>query len=483
MNSAAENRTILLWVVIALGLGSACIVGRDIGESLEAPFAILSNVITCSLALIAFVNPRSGLSIVVFQAMLTDEFKRIAVTQSSASMDLVITVLIGPLITICVLHLSIFIKAIIFRNLKVDYSYWYFQGAIASLTLGMVIFGEGDLSTRGQFAANVGLYMSLLPMISLLFPTIQEWRRFIDLQIILVLPSAIWGIKQYYDGFTQMEWDYAATGLSKTHSTQMLLFEKPRIFGFLGSASAFGCMSMYGTYALWQAYSSKTHRIQYLIAGLIMMVAVVLSTQRSIMLIPFIIITSYYMMLSPTRTVVFYSVMGGLLLAAILFSQWLLDDGLDIINNAIKSDSDWGQQVLNVNTFSDRLKGWTHFLDASTWSWFGTGASSAEEYAEKGGHDLINKILIKVGVAGLLPILFFTGSMLLLLHRIVWRAPSIMSRRQGTFLLACFVPILVMNVMGGGNLNTVPINLQIWSMLAGILVFQKQYNINPFVRI
>ena len=477
---SVTNQNFILWGVSALALLGAFCVGSSIGESSEVPFAVFSNVITCILALMAFISPRTGLSIVVFQAMFTDQFKRIAVAYSTISMDLVITVLIGPLITICAIHASIFMKAVIFRTIRVDRTYWYFQGAIALLTLGMILFGVGNLSVRGQFAANVGLYLSLLPLIELLLPTIEEWRGFMALQILLVLPSAIWGIKQYFFGFTDMEWNYARTGLSQTHSAQMLLFEKPRVFGLLGSASAFGCISLYGVYALWQALIGKKHRLLFLLAGIIMMIAVVLSTQRSMVLIPFIVLASYFLMLSRLRTVVFYVISIALLLLGIIYSQYLLDYGLDIINEIIRSDTEWGSQVLNVNTFSDRLQGWSKFLDSSTWSFFGKGTSSLEEYQHEGGHDLVNKMLLQVGAVGTAAVLLLIASTLTILHRIVWRAPNGELMKEGAFLLACFVPILMMNIMGGGNLNTVPTNLQLWSMLAGVLVFRRQYHINIF---
>lgn len=481
MSSAAGNRMILLWGVVALGLVAAFMVGGAVGESVEAPFAILSNVFTFALALVAFVNPRSGLYIVVFQAMFTDEFKRIAVTLSSASMDLVITVLMGPLITICAIQASIFTKAVVFRSLKVDSSYWYFQGVIAALTLGMVVFGEGEMSSRGQFAANLGLYLSLLPVIPVLLPTMKEWRNFITLQVLLVLPSAMWGIRQYFCGFTQMEWDYALTGISKAHYSSMITGgEHPRIFGFLGSAAAFGCMSLYATYALWQAFNGKKLRVFHLLAFPILMTAVVCSTQRTMMLTPVIIVGCYFMMLTPKRTAVFYSLLVVLLVAGVLSSRYLLDEGLDKFNSMIETDTEWGSTVLKVNTFADRLKGWERLGDPDTWSLFGTGASSLEEYQEKGGHDLVNKMLIKVGVAGLIPVLTFIFVALTLLHRIVLRAPTRALRKEGAFLLACFVPTLVMSIMGGGNLNTVPINLQIWSMLAGVLIFRKEHQINPW---
>lgn len=478
---SVTRQSFVLWGVVALGLGCAYVVGTSIGQASDVPFDILSNLLTATLAIIAFVSPRSGLYIVVFQAMFTDEFKRIAVTQSTASMELVITVLIGPLITICAIHASIFMKSVVFRTLKTDASYWFFQLVIASLTLGMIVFGEGDMSARGQFAANLGLYLSLLPIIPLLFPTMTEWRKYIALQVLLVLPSAIWGIKQYFYGFTQMEWSYALSGISKAHYASMITGgEHPRVFGFLGSASAFGCMGLYATYALWQIFLAKKYKVFYFISSVVLMVAVVCSTQRTMMLLPFIIMISYYLMLNKRRTIIFYVLILSLLVLGIFSSKYLLDEGLDKINSMIETDSEWGSTVLKVNTFSDRLKGWEQLSDPATWSLFGTGASSLEEYEEKGGHDLVNKMLIKVGIAGLLPVLIFITVVLTLLHRIVWSAPNQILRKEGAFLLACFVPTLVMSIMGGGNLNTVPINLQIWSMLAGVLIFRKQYGINPW---
>lgn len=479
--NSVTKQTLILWSVIGLALLGSFNLGSWIGESTDPAFAIMTNLLTGALALWAFANPRNGLYIVLFQAMFSDEYKRIVVIQGNASRDLVITVLIAPLISICVIHLSIFLRSVVFRTMKVEPWYWYFEGVIGLITVGMLVFGEGDFASMSQFAANVGLYLSLLPLIALLLPTMKEWRKYLGTQVLCVFPSALWGIKQYYMGFTKLEWDYAMTGLSPVHYISMVTGgDHARIFGFLGSAAAFGCISMYGTYALWQSFAGREHRFLYLVAGVVMMIAVVLSTQRSMMLIPFIILISYFLMLSPIRTGAFYIMLVVLLIIGVLSSQWMLDVGLDRINEFIRFDSDWGARVLRVDTFSDRLRGWTNFLEPSTWSLFGTGASSAEEYNEKGGHDLVNKMLIKVGVAGLLPMLLLIIAVLFLLHRIVWRAPSVHLKKEGAFLLACFVPLLVMNIMGGGNLNTTPSNLQMWSMLAGILVFRKQYGIRPW---
>jgi hypothetical protein len=167
-------------------LGSVIVawqLGLSIGEESSISFSILSNLFVVICSLIAFVNPKVGLSVLVFQCMYTDEFKRIAVVEAGASMDLVQTILIGPLVTILAMNISIFMKSIIYKVLKVDSSYWKMIAAIFALTVAMLVGGEGELSNKAQFALNVGLYLTLLPLIGLLLPTIQEWQKFILLQL------------------------------------------------------------------------------------------------------------------------------------------------------------------------------------------------------------------------------------------------------------------------------------------------------------
>ena len=290
------------------------------------------------------------------------------------------------------------------------------------------------------------------------------------------MPAAAWAIKQYYYGFDQIEWTYARSGLSPVHTGQMLMFVNPRTFGFFGSASALGCAGMYCAFSWWQTLRFPKRRFLWLAASLILTWALVVSTQRTILLYPLIVLIAAYFYRTKLRTAALYATAGLTLLLGIINSTYLLNEGLERINTAIASDTAWGSEVLRVSTFSDRLRGWERLTRLESYSLIGTGTKGGgyDDGNVYRNHDLINKILIDYGIVGVLAVMIAGGFVIYGLHSTVISQKNYQDRKDSAFALALSLPMILMSFLGGDNFNTNPINLQIWTSFVGVLVVRKQ---------
>ena len=204
----------------------------------------------------------------------------------------------------------------------------------------------------------------------------------------------------------------------------------------------------------------------------------ILTTQRTALIYPLIVFVVAWFFQTKVRTIIAYVSGVSLLILGVMFSTSLLNGGLESINKAIEVDSEWGSQVLKVSTFSDRLRGWERLKKVDTYSLFGTksttsGLEGSEMFnSDDYNHDLVNKILIHTGIVGLLALVIPLVFILFKLHKSCWNQPNVESVKWAAFALALVLPMIVMSMLGGGNFNTNPINLQIWSTFAGVFIMR-----------
>ena len=366
----------------------------------QGGLAAMVPLIAFILTILGIIKPRAGLYGLAALVIWVDEFKRLAVYFGGTYSMTVHQTLAIPFIVLAGLNADYFIN-ILFGRVKID------KVGIVLYALGAVVGGtifvtmEGTIAERGQRAANIAGYVSLIPIAYTYLKTFDEWRRFFAFQCLVALPAAAWAIKQYYMGFDTVEWSYARSGLSMAHYAQMFLFEEPRVFGFFGSASALGCVSIYCAFSWWHSLNYRKFRFMWAAVALVFSYVLVVSTQRGALLYPIVMIPFVFTFRRPFTTLATYVFLGTIFVAGVLSATWLLDEGIEKINRAIASDSEWGQKVLVVSTFSDRLRGWERLSKAENYSLLGTGAQEFTE-ASRGfdvassdyNHDIINKILI-----------------------------------------------------------------------------------------
>ena len=465
MTGVAIFGTILVGVIMAVFVSTNAAGG----------LAALVPLITAILTLLALINPRAGLFGLAALVIWVDEFKRLAVYYGGAYSSTVLQTLTMPFIVLAALNAGFFLN-IMFGKAKIDRLgiLIYLVGSI----VGMIVFVtmEGSLPERAQRAANIAGYITLIPIANTYFKTFDEWRKFFAFQAIVALPAAAWALKQYYYGFDLIEWTYARSGLSRVHSGQMLMFENPRTFGFFGSASALGCAAIYCAFSFWHTFRFKERRVFWLLISILYLWVLVASTQRTALIYPLIVLLCAVAYRTKLRAATLYSMATLLLILGIINSTYLLEKGLDDINNAIASDTSWGSEVLKVSTFSDRLRGWERLTRPDTYSIIGKGEKSGgyDDGNTYRNHDVVNKILINYGVIGLLAVLIAGAIVLYTLHATVFAQRNKQDRNDNAFAVALSLPMILISFLGGDNFNTNPINLQLWTAFVGVLVVRKQ---------
>lgn len=430
--------------------------------------------------IIGLASPAKALVFLAIQAIYADELKRVGVYYGVQSTQTISQILIGPLLTLCAINVS-FLYGLLrrkYRLSKLGYAIYMVAPIIA---LVMAINGRNSgWGLSLYLAGTTSLYMTLVPICTGLFKSQEEWAGFISFQVAIAAPAAVWGIWQYYNGFNAMELSYANSGLSRVHSLQMRAPD-PRIFGLFGSASAFGCVGLYAAFAAWHTIRYRKQRILFVLLSATYLFAAVLSQQRTTLLYPFIILVFAYAFRRKITTFAFYGIMVVVFVVGAINADYLMNEGLQKINDTIQTDGKWGKNVLNVGTFSDRLKGWDRLTRKESWSMFGTGKllSSNANNVERDftsqdfNHDIINKILIYCGAFGLIVVVIVGIFIMTSLHSVTFRCRGWQQRKDSAFVLACIFPLFILSFLAGDNFTTTPINLQIWSIFAGVMIMRK----------
>jgi hypothetical protein len=473
VTGAAIFATILVGVIMAVFVTTNAAGG----------IAALVPLITVILTLLALINPRAGIFGLAALVIWVDEFKRLAVYFGGAYSMTVMQTLAMPFIVLAALNAG-FLLNIMFGKVKIDRLgiMIYLVGGI----IGLVIFKtmQAGFADRAQRAANIVGYITLIPIAYTYLKSFDEWRKFFAFQVIVALPAAAWAIKQYYFGFDQIEWTYARSGLSKVHYGQMFGFENPRVFGFFGSASALGCASIYSAYSWWHGFRVPRMRLFWFLSAIILSWVLVVSTQRTALFYPLIVLICAYLFRTKFRTVAFYGSGFLFFLLGVFNAKYLLDEGLDNVNRFLAglSSNSWAQNVLKVGTFSDRLRGWERLGRADSWSLLGTGKQTFSSVtvgfdvnSTDYNHDIINKILINFGAIGLLCIAIPGIVLLRALHSTVFVQKHKQERNDTAFAIALTLPVIFLSIIGGDNFNTNPINLQIWTAFVGVLIVRQSY--------
>jgi O-Antigen ligase len=469
-----ETRNLGKIMVLLFSVPVSLFIGAWVLTNPTGAISGLSKLATIVIAFVSLVNPRLGLYLFLPQAIYSDEIKRLAVYFGSVSFTTVYEVLLGPIITLLCLNLG-YVVNVIFGRAVIAKGWVIFYGVIL-LACGIVfITADGGIPARAQLVLNSALYITLLPLMAAFLKSRKEVNGFLILMAWIALPSAVWGIHQYYNGLSALEIAYARTGLSATHYGQVLS-PNPRPFGFFGSNSGYGSVGILGVLGILY-FSTGRHRG---VLGLFLVVlyvwAIFASKQRTVLLtVPLVYIVAWCFR-SKILTKVFYLAAVLLFGLGITFSDYLLNTGLDKINSAIASNTSWGKEVLTVNTFSDRLRGWSRLKKASSYSPFGMRLQSAsykgktDVGAASYSHDVINSILIKTGVAGLLVVIVLFAFVISKCHSMLYTVQDRVMRFEASVLFAVVFMIVGLSFTAGSILATTPINLLIWAVAGAYVV-------------
>ncbi|MEZ0274797.1 MAG: hypothetical protein ACAH88_07815 [Roseimicrobium sp.] len=416
------------------------------------------------LVLMCFVSPRVGLVLISLMGFYGDFYKKLAVYYGTVSLDTVKEVLAVSVAMVGATMAGAALQ-VIFNRIKPDRTTMAISVGTVLLTGFLFASGGGEpLAGRIQYAVNSGLYLGLAAVICLYFVDREDALKLCRLHYWLGVPWVLWAIRQYYFGFTELEWTYAATQLSPVLYSQMFLTpDLPRPYGFASTSSAFGVITFLFCFGVWHAMRYSKARLGFLLCTLIYAVGLYVSMQRTLLLVPFLVAGTYFLFRTRAGTVFFYTSCITAAIAMVIFAEVALSN-LAAGSSAIEGSGGWTNRVVRLTTFADRLKGWSRLTRASSYSWFGTrwnsAAGSGKEFGDESySHDSINKILINFGVVGLGAVavgIFMTARFA---HRTVLGIHDAMDRDAAVFVLSLLAVAGTLMLMGGNNLHTVPINL------------------------
>lgn len=435
----------------------------------------LSKLITITGVILGLVNPRAGLYFLAAQVLYSDEIKRFAVYYGVTSQLTISEVLIGPLLSLCAINAS-FLYGVLRGHYSLGRLGWVLYALVPVFALASLASKSGEsggaLSIYGT--ATFALYLSLIPISYGLFRELSDWVKYISWQSVLAAPAAAWGIWQYYNGFNNLEWTYALSGLSPAHSFSMLQTEDPRIFGLFGNTAQLSCVGIYGVFCVWRAFRIKKSRVGYAFLSIIFLATAFYSQSRGMLLFPFIAGICVLMFRRKSTTLLLYFGSVSAFIVGVWSSTYMLQEGITKGNELIAMEGKWGT-TLTLNTLSDRLMGWERLRKASSWSWFGNKSevASAAAAGEGYNHDSINKILLNYGAVGLVSAILFGAVFLYIVHSSVSRSTDKQLRYDGALILGCVVPALLMSITLGDNLNASVVSFQLWSVFAGIFVVRR----------
>ena len=455
-------------LLLAVYLTSAIIENENGGIS-----ASVRTIGTC-LAIWAFVSPKAGLYIISIEAFTLDFIKKVAVYYGTVSTGTIIDVLVVAMLAVLGTLAGSMLQAVALRRYKLSPLLWAVLGAAFLGTLGVLLaqYKTIGFEKSAENAFNGCVYIAIAIPMSLLLTDRKELCKLLNVQFFLAAIWAVWGIKQYLFGFTALEWFYAETGLSAVATEHMFLTPDPRPFGFGSGMPNFSVVSGYFCYGAWYTWHNRKHRLLFLACTIILLLGTLASLQRTILLLPLLVIAFYFMLQSLRRSIVGYAVCTGIFLLAVANAEYLLAH-LSDINAAISVGGYWGQSMLNVSTYTERLQSWLNLKDPTTYSLFGLPQLLGSY------HDVITETLMYYGVVGTGLAISIATYGAWFIQRMVLRVEDPVDRKYAIFWLAITVPSIATGVIGGGNFTANPVNVQIWTFFGACICMASNSRLLP----
>ena len=475
-----------LAVATVLGLGMAVVIALFAVGYGGNPVKAIMQLVGMSLMLIATVNPRAGLLLLLFSGAYLDFLKRFLILFGGASLGDVAGVLsvapvnlFGVFLGTCVLH-PIFSKRMLDKQERRLVFFSLFLIA-ASFVAG---FRRGDLSlTALGTMANKSAYSMLVPIIFVLHRRggTDSIRRLLRFTVLIYAPVAIYGVHQYFFGLGQFEIDYLRSGLTSTEGN--LYDVHPRSFSTLNSNHAFAIsmaiLSLLSLVLCSRHLRSRagffSAKVRWLLP-LVFVVACVLSFGRAGWIV--IGIGSFCMLAFRTkaRVIGFYSFFGisfGLLV-------WKADaiySSLDKLQSYLPTETAVQQQAFRIGTYSERLYGFQNvFRNRSMWTLFGNTAMTYRSERvddEDIVHDALGQMLVTHGIVGLLLLLGGGGYALVVLHRKILSIPKGPAESLARGTMSTAIAIFFGGMLTGTHLPVFPINMLFWTTAGALLVLAQ----------
>lgn len=481
-----------LAVATLAGLGMAVVIALFAVGYGGNPVKAIMQLVGMSLMLVATVNPRIGLSLLILASAYLDFFKRFLILFGAGSMGDVAGVLsvapvnlLGVFLGTCVLH-PIFSKRMLDKNERrlTLFSLTLIGASFASVIRG----GDLSLSAIGTMA-NQSAYSLLVPIIYVLYRRrgVEEIRRLLVFLAFVYVPVALYGIHQYVFGLSQLEIDYLRSGLTITVAN--LYDEHPRSFSTLNSGHAFsvsmGIISLLTIILCLRNVRGESgffaSKGRWLLPVLFL-TACLLSFGRAGWLVVILGVICMAAFRTRARVIAFYSLFG-ISFGLLVWKADVIYASLDKIQSYLPMGSTFQEQAFRVGTYSERLYGFQNmFKNRSLWTWFGNPKLTTMQGDQVGDdetvHDAIGQMLVTHGIVGVLLLVSAGSFALFVLHRRILSIRKGPNESLGRGLLSVGIAIFLSGMLTGTHLAVFPLNLLFWSAV-GVLVAVTQVGRKP----
>jgi len=463
-----------IYIAIFFGIIFAVIVGNVGAGIFGNPLSTVAPIIAIGLWMWGTIDYRKGLIILIILSAFLDFAKRLLLFNGEIAIEDVAKVLLVAPVTLVGLLIGSWVPAAIFRKRKFARHevkvIWIFIGAFALLGLASYIQTKNSkdvMTALGQ----CGIYMSMVIVAYSLYAkkSICEIKRLLLFIQLIFLPVALYGLWQVMFGYNQFEIDYMMTGLTITYN---LLFEPyTRPFSTLNSPQAYGTMMWFLMVISFYQWRSASNRKGLLcIVWIIYLVADLFSTTRGSTVFSLVSLPFLYWFTSKRKTLAVYGFLGTVMLILVLNAQWLLNN-LSYLDSLIPKSGAFSQQMLNIQTMSERLQGYVNVLgNPESWSLLGDWHYRAETAAhdENYNHDALSQLLLQFGIVGVGCIFGLITWAAVIIHSRVFKIRDEKMREMASLMLVLMVFFLFSNLFGKG-FQVFPINMYFF-LFVGLLL-------------
>lgn len=435
--------------------------------------------------IIGLSSVKVGLYLLMVYAMYSDLLKRSMILDFNFGLIDIAFVLSLPLILVFALILKK-IASILTKNNrltiweKITFS---IATAFCVLSLGSIYLKSGFSVTNIQLAANVAAY-SFLPFLFInTFKRSEEIYAFIRYCLIIMIPCVLYGIKQWLYGFSQFEIDYLNSGA--TILAFLVDLENPRPFSTVANPGSFGAVCMFGLALSVYALTQKNYlndigkknqilpKIISLLLSVVFLTALLGTRIRSIwiaFILSVILWVAFKYKWSTRMAYIGGSIFG---ITMILSADYILDKNL--LSYWTKSlvslfgSSDFTRQAVELQTWSERLKGYKDILSQpNEWPLF-WGEQIPDDITV---HDDLSKILYTFGAIPAAVLSIIALVMIIKLHKVLLTSTSLKSytRNLATFGLGIYIALLTRGLLAGNGTHVFPTNVIMYVSLSLAIV-------------
>ncbi len=475
------NRSSGVFTILAAGLfGLFAIASIMLGEGNTLANVFFYLIIGgCGLALMA---PKPAFVVFLFACGYIDLFKRLMVVSGRVSMDDLYYVLgLAPAMLSCI------VVSLLLRGLMGAIPMTRKQGFLFLVACGVVLINavlsaldpDRSIGKILQGTANGGLYGMLIFVVPMIIKSTDELLRLFKLVLWIFLPVAVYGIAQQALGFRDFEIAYLQTGLSI--EIKQLFTDRVRAFSTLNSPTALSIVCgilVVIPFALgWVRVGSDRKRLirppMMILFTICYLGGLAASTGRSGFLMSFIFVLGIFCFRSKTGTLAFYAVGLSSFVALVLSARFLLDSIEQFTLTLLaKFGGVFREETINVNTFSDRLFGFTNvLLNPDAYTFFGYGPTAGTDPKDPlYNHDLISNSLVRFGAVPLFVMLACTVGFLIWTHRHILSIQDRRIRYVAATLLASAMAIFGISSTCGNVLSIFPANVFLWLAVSGTIL-------------